>query len=133
MEPFFYIKSYYAINGSCLFHSSCGPDRDPLGSLQLVPVTRIDKNVRNNRGSLDTRGTGNVSDVGRRQEVIFDQPEESAGAIEPEGSSRNRHKKETWLEGRNITGERGPGRWTSTNRSMGNWVPPRGEGGGGGR
>ena len=32
-------------------------------------------------------------------EVIFDQPEESAGAIEPEGSSRNRHKKETWLEG----------------------------------
>ena len=31
-------------------------------------------------------------------EVIFDQPEESAGAIEPEGSSRNRHKKETWLE-----------------------------------
>ena len=32
-------------------------------------------------------------------EVIFDQPEESAGTIEPEGSSRNRHKKETWLEG----------------------------------
>ena len=32
-------------------------------------------------------------------EVIFDQPEESAGAMEPEGSSRNRHRKETWLEG----------------------------------
>ena len=31
-------------------------------------------------------------------EVLFDQPEESAGALEPEGSSRNRHKKETWLE-----------------------------------
>ena len=32
-------------------------------------------------------------------EVIFDQPEESAGAMEPEGSSRNRHRKETRLEG----------------------------------
>ena len=32
------------------------------------------------------------------REVLFDQPEESAGALEPEGSSRNRHKKETWLE-----------------------------------
>ena len=32
-------------------------------------------------------------------EVRFDQPEESAGAMEPEGSSRNRHRKETWLEG----------------------------------
>ena len=31
-------------------------------------------------------------------EVLFDQPEESAGALEPEGSSRNWHKKETWLE-----------------------------------
>ena len=30
-------------------------------------------------------------------EVIFDQPEESAGTLEPEGYSRNRHKKETWL------------------------------------
>ena len=50
-------------------HSSCGSDRDPppLGSLQLVPVTRIDKKIRNDRGSTDTRGIGNVSDVGRRQ------------------------------------------------------------------
>ena len=31
-------------------------------------------------------------------EVLFDQPEESAGALEPEGSSRNRHKKETGFE-----------------------------------
>ena len=31
-------------------------------------------------------------------EVVFDQPEESAGALEPEGSSRNRHKKETGFE-----------------------------------
>ena len=31
-------------------------------------------------------------------EVVFDQPEESAGAMEPEGSLRNRHRKETWLE-----------------------------------
>ena len=31
-------------------------------------------------------------------EVVFDQPEESAGALEPEGSSRNRLKKETGSE-----------------------------------
>ena len=27
-------------------------------------------------------------------EVVFDQPEESAGAMEPEGSLQNRHRKE---------------------------------------
>ena len=32
------------------------------------------------------------------REVVFDQPEESAGALEPEGSSRNRHKEETGFE-----------------------------------
>ena len=31
-------------------------------------------------------------------EVVFDQPEESAGAMEPEGSVPNRCKEETWLE-----------------------------------
>ena len=31
-------------------------------------------------------------------EVMFDRPEDSAEAMEPEGSSRNRHRKETWLE-----------------------------------
>ena len=31
-------------------------------------------------------------------EVVFDQPGESAGAMEPEGSLQNRHRKETWLE-----------------------------------
>ena len=31
-------------------------------------------------------------------EVLFDQPEESVGALEPEGSSRNRHRKETGFE-----------------------------------
>ena len=31
-------------------------------------------------------------------EVLFDQPEESAGALELEGSSWNRHKKETGFE-----------------------------------
>ena len=31
-------------------------------------------------------------------EVVFDQPEESAGAMEPEGSLQNRHRKETCLE-----------------------------------
>ena len=32
-------------------------------------------------------------------EVVFDQPGESAGAIEPEGPLQNRHRKETWLPG----------------------------------
>ena len=29
---------------------------------------------------------------------MFDQPGHSAGAMEPEGSSLNRHRKEMWLE-----------------------------------
>ena len=31
-------------------------------------------------------------------EVMFDRPEDSAGAMKPEGSLQNRHRKETWLE-----------------------------------
>ena len=31
-------------------------------------------------------------------EVVFDQPEESAGAMETEGPLQNRHKEEAWLE-----------------------------------
>ena len=31
-------------------------------------------------------------------EVVFDQPVESAGVMEPEGSLQSRHRKETWLE-----------------------------------
>ena len=31
-------------------------------------------------------------------EVVFDQPEESAGAMEPEGSVPNRRNEEAWLE-----------------------------------
>ena len=31
-------------------------------------------------------------------EVVFDQPEESAGVMEPEGSIPNRCKEEEWLE-----------------------------------
>ena len=31
-------------------------------------------------------------------EVMFDRPEVSAGAMEPEGSFQNRPRKETWLE-----------------------------------
>ena len=31
-------------------------------------------------------------------EVVFDQPEEKAGAMEPDGSILNRHKEEEWLE-----------------------------------
>ena len=33
-------------------------------------------------------------------EVVFDQPEEGAGAMEPEGLVPNRHKEEAWLEDR---------------------------------
>ena len=31
-------------------------------------------------------------------EVVFDQPEEKAGAMEPDGSILNRHKEVEWLE-----------------------------------
>ena len=31
-------------------------------------------------------------------EVVFDQPVESAGMMEPEGPLQSRHRKETWLE-----------------------------------
>ena len=31
-------------------------------------------------------------------EVVFDQPEEKAGAMEPDGSILNRRKEEEWLE-----------------------------------
>ena len=31
-------------------------------------------------------------------DVMFDRPEESARAMEPEGSLQNRHRKETWLD-----------------------------------
>ena len=31
-------------------------------------------------------------------EVVFDQPEEKAGEMEPDGSVLNRHKEEKWLE-----------------------------------
>ena len=31
-------------------------------------------------------------------EVVFDQPEEKAGAMEPDGSILNQHKEEEWLE-----------------------------------
>ena len=31
-------------------------------------------------------------------EVVFDQPEERAGAMEPDGLVLNRHKEEEWLE-----------------------------------
>ena len=31
-------------------------------------------------------------------DVVFDQPEERAGAMEPDGSVPNRRKEEAWLE-----------------------------------
>ena len=36
--------------------------------------------------------------LGDDSEVMFDRPEDSAGAMEPEGSFQNRPRKETWLE-----------------------------------
>ena len=36
--------------------------------------------------------------LGDDSEVVFDQPEEKAGAMEPDGSVPNRRKEEEWLE-----------------------------------
>ena len=36
--------------------------------------------------------------LGDESEVVFDQPEERAGAMEPDGSIPNRRKEEEWLE-----------------------------------
>ena len=36
--------------------------------------------------------------LGDDSEVVFDQPEERAGALEPDGSIPNRRKEEEWLE-----------------------------------
>ena len=36
--------------------------------------------------------------LGDDSEVVFDQPEERAGAMEPDGSVPNRRKEEEWLE-----------------------------------
>ena len=36
--------------------------------------------------------------LGDDSEVVFDQPEEKAGAMEPDGSVSNRRKEEEWLE-----------------------------------
>ena len=36
--------------------------------------------------------------LGDESEVVFDQPEERAGAMEPDGSVPNRRKEEEWLE-----------------------------------
>ena len=35
---------------------------------------------------------------GDESEVVFDQPEEKAGAMEPDGSVPNRRKEEGWWE-----------------------------------
>ena len=35
--------------------------------------------------------------LGDESEVVFDQPEERAGAMEPDGSIPNRRKEEEWL------------------------------------
>ena len=36
--------------------------------------------------------------LGDESEVVFDQPEEKAGAMQPDGSVPNRRKEEEWLE-----------------------------------
>ena len=63
----------------------------PLGSLQLVPVTRIDTKKTHEEQEMSQT-------LADDSEVMFDQPEESAGAMEPEGSSRNRHRKDELLK-----------------------------------
>ena len=59
--------------------------RPPTSSLQLVPVTR---------GGFSTQGKLCQEEV---EEVVFDQPEEKAGTMEPDGSVPNRRKEEEWL------------------------------------
>ena len=56
-------------------------------------------------------------------EVVFDQPEESAGAMEPEGSVPNRRKEEAWLEDTEPYRGPDPERWNSTGRSTEVRVP----------
>ena len=51
-------------------------------------------------------------------EVVFDQPEESAGVMEPEGSVPNRHKEETWLEATEPYRGPDPEQWNLTERLM---------------
>ena len=68
------------------------------GSLQLVPVTRIEKKFVTN-GAVSAHEEKEMSQtLVDDSEVVFDQPEESAGAMEPEGSVPNRRKEEAWLE-----------------------------------
>ena len=65
------------------------------------PVTRIDKKnyEKVTKGdSLSTRETEMFQTLADDSEVMFGQQEEIAGAMEMEGSSQNRHGRETWLE-----------------------------------
>ena len=77
--------------------------RNPAGvdlpsSLQLVPVTRIEKKIVTN-GAVSAQEEKEMSQtLADDSEVVFDQPEESAGAMEPEGSVPNRRREEAWLE-----------------------------------
>ena len=70
--------------------------RPPPSLLQLVPVTRIEKN-RDKRAVSAHEGKMSQT-LGDESEVVFDQPEERAGAMEPDGSVPNRRKEEEWLE-----------------------------------
>ena len=68
----------------------------PPSSLQLVPVTRIENSVTNGAvWNIMEHMLETLADV---SEVVFNQPEEKAGEMEPDGSVLNRHKEEEWLE-----------------------------------
>ena len=70
----------------------------PLSSLQLVPVTRIEQKKSERTGQSQHTGNNMSKMSGDESEVVFDQPEEKAGAMEPDDSVPNRHKEEGWWE-----------------------------------
>ena len=49
-------------------------------------------------GAVSAHREKYVKDVKDDSEVVFDQPEEKGGAMEPDGSVPNRRKEEEWLE-----------------------------------
>ena len=58
--------------------------------------------------------------LGDESEVVFDQPEEKAGATEPDGSVPNRRKEAL---PRSLTMGPDPEQRNSTGRSIKHWVP----------
>ena len=62
-----------------------------------MPVTRIEKKFATNGAiqNIMEHISKLLEDV---DEVVFDQPEERAGATEPDGSVLDRRKKDEWLK-----------------------------------